>query len=943
MDPDWHRRDHLLAEALEQPSAVRAAFLDRACAGDAALRAALEGLLAAAEQEDDFLDAPAVEVAGGLVAAWAEERGDGPAAPALLAGRRVGAYRLLEKLDEGGMGTVYLAERADGHFEQRVALKLVRAGVASDETRRRFRQERQILARLNHPHIARLLDGGVMEGPAGEEQPWLVMELVAGEPITAYCDRHRLPTAARLGLFAQMGEAVQYAHRSLVIHRDLKPGNVLVAEEANGTPCVKLLDFGIARLLEGERVETRTLLPGLTPEYAAPEQVRGEPVTTATDVYSLGVVLYELLTGHRPYGFARLTPGEIERVVCEQEPERPSTVVARTATRRLADGTTETRTPAAVSRERASEPEGLRRRLRGDLDTIVLKALRKEPAARYATVDALLEDLRRHLAGLPVLAHPATPAYRLRLFTRRHRWSVAAAAAFALLLLGSSVVTAVQARRIAAERDRARSEAAKAGRVTEFLLSLFEANDPAVARGDTLTAGALMARGLREAEALRHQPDVQAQMLEVIGRTYTSMDRRDLARAPLARALALQRRLHPEPHPDLARSLYLTAVLSSDLGDYGRAEPLFREALAMRRRLLGPDHPDVGAALFGLAGMLHFRGRPAEADTLFGEALRIFRQLPATPDPEAIDALMDMARYLEYRRSYADAEALYRRALPMQRAYYGTGHPRVAETLAGLASVLLGAHRYSESEQLYRQALDVIVPQLGASHRSVQQAQLSLARALYWQGRYAEAERLQRQALDAVSHQNRVLRATLLLDLGWGLREQGRLDEAAPLTQEALRLRKEEFGVEAVPVAEALVSLGRLERLRKDYEAAAAYLTQARAICAASLRPDHPAQSAPLRELGYVKVETGAFAEAEPLLRHALAIQGQDPYVNPYQRAEAQRLLGVALTRLGRYGEAEGLLRASLRTAEEAERPTQVEQARRALRDLGAARRRAAG
>jgi eukaryotic-like serine/threonine-protein kinase len=925
MDAEWLRRDRLLAEALEQPAPARAAFLDRACSGDAALRETLEQLLAAAEEPDGFLDAPAVELAAGLVADWAEGQGDGAAPDLAPEGRRVGPYRLLEKLGEGGMGTVWLAERADGQFEQRVALKLVRTGMASEEVRRRFRRERQILASLNHPHIARLLDGGVFAGPDGEEQPYLVMELVAGEPLTAYCERRRLPVEARLALFAEVCEAVRYAHGHLVVHRDLKPSNVLVAEDEEGRPSVKLLDFGIARLLEEEDAGTRTLLPRLTPEYAAPEQVRGEAATTATDVYSLGVVLYELLTGRRPYGFARLTAAEVERVVCEWEPERPSAAVAQAS--RFADA------------ERTAEPGALRLRLRGDLDAVVLKALRKEPAARYATVDALLEDVRHHLAGRPVAAHAPTAAYRARLFVRRHRWGVAAAAAFALLLMGFSAVTAVQSRQIRVERDRARSEAGKATRVTDFLLSLFEANDPNVARGDTLTAGELMARGLREAEALRSQPEVQAEMLEVIGRTYDRMGRLDLAAAPLEEALALRRRLHPESHPDLARSLFLRAATASDLGDYGRAEPLFREALALQRDVLRPGDPALGATLYGLAGLLHFQGRQAESDTLFRQAVHIFRRLPAAPeDPETVGYIKDVAGYLHYSRSYADAEALYRQAVRMQEAYYGEAHPALAETRFLLADVLFRTHRYPESERLYRRGLDVALPSLDERHFVVRQGLRGLAQTAYHQGRYAEAERLLRRVLDANPGHEWTGAAGPLLDLGQVVAEQGRLAEAEPLLQESLRLRREELGDGSAFVAEGLVALGRLARLQGDHDAALAHLTRARSLYTASLREDHPWQATVLRELGHVRVGAGAFAEAEPLLRRSLAIQRRNPPMQPYAEAETQRLLGVALTHLGRFDEAEGALRAAARTAEHTSRPEVADQLRRALHDLEAAR-----
>ncbi|HLT47546.1 MAG TPA: tetratricopeptide repeat protein [Rubricoccaceae bacterium] len=940
----WRFVDTLFGEALDVEPDERAAFLERACRGDTGLRHEVEGLLAAHVAAEHFLDEPTdwFEVPPLPEPSVGEQAGT-----ASREGQRIGTYRLVERLGEGGMGTVWLAERADGQFEQRVALKLVRAGLDSVGLRRRFRRERQILARLNHPHIARLLDGGVVTGPTGDEQPYLVMEFVDGEPITAYCDRRRLLTEARLGLFCQVAEAVQYAHHNLVIHRDLKPGNILVTEDTDGRPQVKLLDFGIARLLEDEgtdEVGARTLLNDLTPAYAAPEQVRGGPITMATDVYALGVILYELLTGRRPYTFTRYTPAEVERVVSEVEPERPSDAVVRPSglwpngDMDVVDAS-EPRTPGVGSSTVAANRGGLRRRLRGDLDAIVLRALRKEPAARYATADALLEDIRRHLAGLPVTARPATQAYRLGRFVRRHRWGVAATTAFVVLLLGATTMTAVQSGRVATERDRARLEADKATRVTDFLLSLFEANDPAVARGDTLTAGALMERGLREADALRQQPDVQARMLEVIGRTYRRMGRSDLAEAPLERALALRRQLHPQPHPDLARSLFWAAVVSGDLDDFGRAEELFKEALAMQRGLYGETHPELVATLYNLGGVLHFQGRQAETDTLFQEAFQIFRRIPDASDPETMRTLVDMARYLYYSQALDDAEILYRSVLQKQEAYYGEVHPAPATTRLELARVLSSTHRYRESERMYREGLAVATSQLGERHHVVQVGRRDLAMTLYQLGRYTEAELLLQQVLEEGPDQSAIMRANVLLDLGLVLMEQGRLDAAEPYVRENVRLQEEALGAGSTLAGEGLRALGRLERLRGNYDMATAHLARARAIFGAALRTDHPWQAKVLLELAYVKVATGAFTEAELLLRETLAIQGHNPYVNPFQHAEALRLLGVTLTHLGRYDEAEPLLRASLRTAEAWERPDLAVQAREALHALPEAQR----
>jgi tetratricopeptide (TPR) repeat protein len=422
----WQRMEPILDAALELPAGERAACLDRACAGDAALRARVEALLAADAEAGGFLATP---VATQLRAV--RDSAPDRAVAAARGGERIGPYRVLRELGHGGMGAVYLADRADGQFDRRVALKLIRRGMAADDVLRRFLRERQILARLEHPHIARLLDGGLTE----DGQPYFAMEYVEGAAITRYADDHRLSIEERLRLFAGVCDAVGYAHGVGVVHRDLKPANLLV----NAAGEVKLLDFGIAKLLEAdeEGATTGMGLRLMTPGYAAPEQVRGDAITAATDIHGLGVVLYELLTGHHPFRVGPGdTPSSVERRVCGQDPLRPSARV---------DGSSETVTPEAVSHVRRVTPQRLRRRLAGDLDSIVLRALEKEPARRYPSADALAEDLRRHLARLPVHARRGTAAYRIRKFARRNRIGVATTAIAALALGGASALVILQA------------------------------------------------------------------------------------------------------------------------------------------------------------------------------------------------------------------------------------------------------------------------------------------------------------------------------------------------------------------------------------------------------------------------------------------------------------------------------------------------------------------
>lgn len=432
--PDrWHTIDGLFAEALDRPPEERAAFLQKRCGRDHALRHKVEALLKASSGGATLLDAPLDD--GALWKAFVAA--EHPPRTSSLIGKQVGAYRLVQEIGHGGMSTVYLAERADGQFDQQVAIKILWGAAGRASHIERFLSERRILASLQHPHIATLHDGGITE----DGRPYFVMEYVEGRPIDRYCDEECLSIKERLELFATVGEAVQYAHQNLVVHRDLKPSNILVkkgSEKGKRKSSPMLLDFGIAKLLtdvSGEKTPvTRTGERWMTPEYASPEQVTGETFTTASDVYQFGLVLYKLLAGEHPYRIGGRSAAEAERMICETIPARPST---------------------AVKREQATAcnmtPERIRQTLRGDLDTIVLKALRKEPAQRYTSAEALVKDVRRYLDGLPVKARPATFSYRARKFAGRHRWSVALTALVLLSLLTGLAGTTWQARRAAPE------------------------------------------------------------------------------------------------------------------------------------------------------------------------------------------------------------------------------------------------------------------------------------------------------------------------------------------------------------------------------------------------------------------------------------------------------------------------------------------------------------
>src|SRR5215472_14715887 len=538
MDARWQRVEQIFTAAERLPKDERTALLDDLCAGDEDLRCEIESLLAYHDKSDEFIE----DAVGGFALEDPSALGansETECVPGILDVVQVGPYRILRQIGSGGMGILYEAIRED-QFQKRVALKVIKRGMDTASIIRRFHRERQILAGLSHANVTALLDGGT----TADGRPYFVMEYVEGQPVTEFCDAHHLTIRQRLEIFREICGAVQYAHQNLVVHRDLKPGNILIKRD--GVP--KLLDFGIAKILNlevtsGTLEMTAAATRIMTPEYASPEQVRGEPITTSTDVYSLGVLLYELLTGHRPYRFNTRTAQEIAQVICEQQPEKPSVVVMGVE-QEPADQGYKKLTPEGVSATREGQPTQLRKRLRGDLDNIALKALHKEPSRRYTSVEQFSEDIRRYLIGLPVNARKDTFYYRARKFSRRHCAALVTTVAFLLVLLAAAGVSVWQG-------IRANREAAVAQAVNDFLQNdLLAQASAATQSGPSAKPDphlevrtALDRAAARIAGKFDRQPEVRAAIQYTIGQTYLDLGLFPEARTQLERALELQRRV----------------------------------------------------------------------------------------------------------------------------------------------------------------------------------------------------------------------------------------------------------------------------------------------------------------------------------------------------------------------------------------------------------------
>ncbi len=859
----WRRARDIFGEALPKPLAERAAYLEAACSGDRDLHREVASLLAAHDSTGTF-DALLADHA---VPADVDRAGD------LRSGQRIGPYRVVREIGRGGMGSVYLADREDADFHQRVAIKLVRSGLAGSEIERRFLSERRILAQLEHPAIARLIDGGVTDSG----QPYLAMEYVEGTPIDAYCDEKRLTVEERTRLFTTVCDAVQFAHRNLVVHRDLKPGNILVSEAGR----VKLLDFGLAKVLEEGPGPggAPTVLRWMTPGYASPEQVRGASITTASDVYTLGVVLYEILSGRRPYRTTGL-PHEIERAICEEEPERPSTAVVRSEGPEAGG-----RGPAAIGRARRTDPGRLRRLLAGDLDTIVLKALRKEPDRRYASVSEMAEDLNRFLSGHPVLARPDTLGYRLSKFARRNRVAAGAAALVALSLAAGTVGTLWQASRAVSERDVARREAVKAESVSRLLIDMFRLSDPSESRGQTITAREILDRGAARVESdFRDQPDAQATLLDELGGVYQSLGLLNRAGDLLSHAAALRRELHAVPHPDLATSILHLGELHAARGEIDSAEALLREALGMERDLMGADGSDLAEALealgevvrtrgrpdeaeplfrealgiraadpaateasrvdalFGLAAALHDQGRFKEAEGSFREALAVYESGSREPDPKAAEALLNLGTVLSFRREFAEAEPYLRKALEMRRRLYGTDHPATVESMMGLAGLLKNANRLDEAEPLIREATETAERVHGPDNLQVAECRSGLGACRLARGDLDGAVALFGSALAIYRKRvgpDHVLISHAIYLLAETERDRGALDAANSGYGEAIDMLRRLHGDEHPQIVACLLGLGKLEEARGRRDAAAARYREAVALGRRVLREDH--------------------------------------------------------------------------------------------------------
>lgn len=833
----------------------RQAFVEQHCGIDADLVSQVLALLEQSNsgaqywQDDDALDV---------------------GAPASLLGARLGPYQLAHLLGSGGMGEVYLATRIDHEFEQQVAIKLVRGNLLSDDVRARLRTERQILASLRHPNIATLLDGGT----APDGTPYLVMEYIEGVPIDAYCDRQRLTIEQRLQLFCKVCAAVQCAHQSLIVHRDLKPNNILVNVE--GEP--KLLDFGIAKLLDTQ-LSPRTVTVThhefrvMTPAHASPEQVRGEPITTASDIYVLGVLLYELLSGKRPFVLpynCRLA--DVERLVCDSTPLSPSAMVTRSAQE----------TPGLMhdlAYSRHSTTAKLARRLQGDLDSIVLMALRKEPSRRYASAAQLAEDIQHWLQGQPVIASKDSWLYRCDKFIRRHALSVSATLAIMLLLVGFSVVTYSQAQNIARQRDAVAVERNRAEQVSSFLVELFELSDPSQSRGNELKARELLDVGARRIDSnLQSQPATRAMLLGTIGKVYGSLGLYKEAADSLTRSLQARQQLYGDTHADVAAAQIALIEVQLAQGELDSAEQRLKQVFAMQQQLHGANSVQQAPTLRLMGRLALERGEYAAAEQNMRAAIALYDNHGMHSSLDKAAVMSDLGKALADQYQEAKAEPLYRAALNIETAALGADHPRVAELKNRLADALEGQGQYDAAAPIFREAVDVKRRVLGSTHP---------------------------QTIDTLEN------------YGNFLRRKGDYAQAHAMITEALQANRKLYGEQHSYVGYDHVSLGLLNYDRGDYLRAESEFNAALNIYAHSLAPDNVLVAGAKIGLGRALTHLGKAQQALPLLTDAIKIAGDSLGIDNPVTHTARGALALALLTTGDTQQAQSLLQQAYASIEQ--------------------------
>ena len=856
----WERIQALFHEALDLPVPERAACLAKGSGGDEQLVAEVRALLDEDARGASLLDRDVSQVASQML---------GP--PLSLAAQDFGPYRLQQTLGEGGMGVVYLAKRED--LGSVAAIKVLRDAWMSPARRERFATEQRTLAQMTHPSIARLYDADTL----ADGTPWFAMEYVKGIPLAEYCVQHQRQAGERLKTFREVCEAVQYAHSRAVIHRDLKSSNILVQSDGS----IKLLDFGIAKQLDQrdrQADRTRTGLRLMTPAYAAPEQIRGEQAGLYTDVYALGVILYELLAGALPFDVENATTGAIERMILEQEPEKPSARANRQ----------ETGGRAAQAAKRAW----------ADLDVLCLTAMHKQPERRYGSVEALIRDIDHYLKAEPLDARPDSLQYRTGKFMRRHRRSVLAAASVLVIVIGLVTFFTL---RLASTRNAALAEAARAQRIQRFMLNLFSGGDQEAGPAENLRVLDLLDRGVQQARLLDREPAAQADLYHTLGGIYATLGKLDQADSLLGAALKQRESMSGGQSPGTAESEVELGLLRSEQNKLDEAERMVRDGLAKARRQRPPDNSLVAQALLSLGQVLERRGKFTEAIAVLEEAVKL-RSGPGPPTAELADTLNELANNQYQMGRYDAARSLHQRALGLHKQLLGERHPAVAGDLLDLADIEQELGYYPEAERLIREALAIVRPYYGENHPETAHTLTTLGRTLVFEKRYDEAKVPLEQALairERVYGKVHPTVAETLNELGSLAYQRDQLDEAEKLFQRMADIYQAVYHGHYFGMATAESNIGAIYMDRKQWPRAEQYFRQALPLYIETQGPEHINIGIVEEKLGHSILRQFRYRDAEPHLLTSYRILSKQASPDASWLQWARKDLAAIYTALG--------------------------------------------